>query len=61
MLKQHTRAIDVHVDWFIMILGLQVEQLGHNQTRVLICHLKITKSTFNDLKINNNIAWIFRG
>ena len=54
MLKQHTGAIDVHVDWFIMILGLQVEQLGHNQTRVLICHLEITKSTFNDLKINNN-------
>ena len=36
-----TRTIDVHVDWFVVILRLQVEQLGHHQARVLICHLSI--------------------
>ena len=35
----HTRTIDVHIDWLVMILRLQIEQLGHNQAGVLICHL----------------------
>ena len=45
-----TRTIDVHVDWFVVILRLQVEQLGHHQARVLICHLSI-----KFIIIDNNI------